>query len=231
MVQSTAQLIQIMETASDMDKRYQFQADFDGDYHITTMNGRSNTENCTWLVYVTSPGELEVKSGSLWDSPRNKSQVTLRYTAYNPGPPGYVRISYRIEYDPSCSLRRGPRVYQTNNFVYVGSALQLMQFAINDCKNKVSYCNCDPENYIFMTTYCQGKGFKIDMIDNTPNDPRRLCYWTFYYVIPGHEDSPVKLNISPSRFVFGSNDYAVLMRYEQAKEKQTCDTMEVGVTY
>ena len=51
-VQSTAQLIDIMQTASDMDKRYQFQADFDGDYHITTMDGRSNTENCTWLVYM-----------------------------------------------------------------------------------------------------------------------------------------------------------------------------------
>ena len=227
-VQSTAMLITIMETAGDMNDKYQFEAEFDGDYHITVMNGRPNTDNCTWFVYVTSPGEAESMPGSLWDSPRNRSLVTVRYKANEPGPPsGTLSIYYLIEYDPNCSLRRPPSVYRTKHFKWGGSALEVIWSAVNDCKHKVSSCDCSLKDYVYSSIYCPGKGFKIDMIDNTPNDPKRLCFWTLYYVIPGYENSPVKLNISPARFVFLSDDYGVLMRYEQDKTNQTCDTMEV----
>ena len=59
------------------------------------MNGRPNTENCSWLVYITDPGE---ESGILWNSPDNGS---LCYATYTSGHLGYMRII--CYWDPSCS--------------------------------------------------------------------------------------------------------------------------------
>lgn len=205
--------------------RYEYQGNFDGDLHIRVLNGRSNTANCTWLIYLTNPGEEEVQA-SLWDSLKNNSQVTLRYSKTTQEPQYYVRIGYRIEYDPSCSSKPGPRPYSTDHFVSGGSAFQLMEKVVNDCKYQVSYCNCSVDNYAFYATYCPN-GYKIDMIDNTQNDPKRHCYWKFYYIHHDWPNNPFSTEYSPSRFVFDTNDYTVLMRYEKTKKKQTCKSLKV----
>ena len=71
--------------------------------------------------------------------------------------------------------------------IYGGSALEVIWSAVNDCKHKVSSCDCSLKDYVYSSIYCQGKVFILGImflhtstVYAVMSGGYKICQWVVY---------------------------------------------------